>query len=241
MREYEFIYVVQPDIEPERLEEVHTKLESTITGGQGQILLRDDWGKRKLAYEIQKFQKGQYLFLQLLGDGKFIPEMERGLRIDPDVLRYMTIVIDDNVKDIGARIEWGKKETAERAERHAERERLDAERRERERVEAEERAARAEKEAAARVEKEAAAKAEQEASAAAETAAAAEPEAAAAAEPEAAAAAEPEAGASEPEAAAAPKAAAAAETTPEPKAEATPAADPAPAASDKPADSDGDS
>lgn len=176
MREYEFVYVVQPDAEPERLDEIHARVNATIEGGQGRILLRDDWGKRKLAYEIEKFQKGHYFLVEMLGDGKFIAELERGMRLDPDVLRYLTILVDESVKDVSARVERAEKESAERAERRAERERLERERQERERSEAAARAAAAE---------EAAAKA---ASEAAEAAAAESEEApAAAAEPEPAA------------------------------------------------------
>ncbi len=149
MREYEFVYVVQPDAEPERLAEIHARVESAIEGGQGRMLLRDDWGKRRLAYEIQKFQKGHYFLVEMLGDGKFISELERGMRLDPDVLRYLTILVDEQVKDEPARVERASKEAAEHAERRAERERLDRERQERERVEA---AARATATAAAEAE-----------------------------------------------------------------------------------------
>ena len=141
MREYEFVYIVQPDVEQERLDEIHARAESTISGGQGQVLLRDDWGKRRLAYEIQKFQKGHYFLVEMLGDGKFVSQLERDMRLDPDVLRYLTILVEDEVKDLPERLERAKREAAERAERRAERERLDRERQERERAEAAARAA----------------------------------------------------------------------------------------------------
>ena len=135
MREYELIYVVQPDATAERLQEIHDRIDATITGGQGMILLRDDWGKRKLAYEIDKFQKGHYFLLAFLGDGKFIQETERLLRIDPDVLRFLTVQVDEQVPDIDARVARANEEAAEQAKRREERERLEAER-ERERAEA---------------------------------------------------------------------------------------------------------
>jgi small subunit ribosomal protein S6 len=135
MREYEFTYIVQPDAEPDRLDEIHKRVESIIEGGQGRVLLRDDWGKRKLAYEISKFQKGHYFLVELLGDGKFVVDLERALRLDADVLRFMTVLVDDRVADIDARVERAKTEDAERAERRAERERLEAERHQREQEE----------------------------------------------------------------------------------------------------------
>ncbi len=128
MREYELIYVVQPDATDERLKQIHDRMDAAITGGQGMVLLRDDWGKRKLAYEIAKFQKGQYFHLAMLGDGKFIAEMERLLRIDPDVLRFLTVLVAEEVPDIDARVERAVEQAAEQARRREEREKLEAER-----------------------------------------------------------------------------------------------------------------
>ncbi len=135
MREYELIYVVQPDATTERLQEIHERIDATITGGQGMVLLRDDWGKRKLAYEVAKFQKGHYFLLAFLGDGKFIQETERLLRIDPDVLRFLTVQVEEQVVDIDARVASANEQAAEQAKRREERERIEAER-ERERAEA---------------------------------------------------------------------------------------------------------
>ena len=177
MREYELVYVIQPDATPEREDEIHARVDGAVEGGQGRSLLRDDWGKRKLAYEIQKFQKGHYFQLNFLGDGQFIPELERVLRLEPDVLRFLSVQIDDQVSDVDARMERARVDQAEQIRKREERARLEAER-----------AAAAEQ---ARLEREAAAEAEAKAAAPAE-AAKAEAEAGAPAE---AAEAEAEAGA----------------------------------------------
>ncbi len=128
MREYELIYIIQPDASDEREQEIHARIDGAIQGGQGLILLRDDWGRRKLAYEVDKFQKGHYFQLNFLGDGKFITEMERLQRIDPDVLRFLTVLVNENVTDIEARISEAKQQAEERAQRREEREKLEAER-----------------------------------------------------------------------------------------------------------------
>ena len=128
MREYELIYIIQPDATAEREAEIHAKVDGFVSGGGGTHLLRDDWGKRKLAYEMRKFQKGHYFQLSFLGNGAFVPDMERQLRLDVDVLRFLTVLADENVQDVEARITQAKEYEAEQARRREERERLEAER-----------------------------------------------------------------------------------------------------------------
>jgi small subunit ribosomal protein S6 len=95
-------------------------------------LLRDDWGKRRLAYEIRKFQKGHYFQVNYLGLGKEVAEIERLMRIDADVLRYLSVQANDDVKDIETRVVEAAKQAEEQARRRAEREKERAEREERE-------------------------------------------------------------------------------------------------------------
>jgi small subunit ribosomal protein S6 len=128
MREYELVYVIQPDASTEREAEIHRKIDEAIGASQGDILVRDDWGKRKLAYEIAKFQKGHYFQLNYLGAGREVSEIERRLRIDADVLRFLTVMVSREVKDVESRREEAKRQAEEQARRRAERERERAER-----------------------------------------------------------------------------------------------------------------
>ena len=137
MREYEFVYIIQPDATPEREAEIHGRLDQIIEAAGSQVLLRDDWGKRKLAYEIQDFQKGHYIQLNFLGSGTEIQELERAMRIDQDVLRFLTILAEEEVKDVEKRAEEARVQAEEQAKRREERARLEAEReRERARISA---------------------------------------------------------------------------------------------------------
>ena len=133
VREYELMYILNPDLTPEREAEIHARLDGGIEGGEGIILLRDDWGKRRLAYEIDKLQKGHYFVLNFLGSGAFIVDIERDLRLNPDVLRFLTICVNERVTDIEARKVKAKEQAAEQQRRREEREREAAERAERER------------------------------------------------------------------------------------------------------------
>ncbi|MGH0031189.1 MAG: 30S ribosomal protein S6 [Myxococcota bacterium] len=152
MREYEFTFVVQPEITEEGLEGICGKLEGVLEREGATRLFYEDWGRRRLAYEIQKFQKGHYLVLHFLDEGKSVPELERAARLEDSVLRFLTVLADEDVDDIEARKaeavtleEERKQKAAERAAREAE----EAEARAAEAAAAAERAAAAEAEAAA--------------------------------------------------------------------------------------------
>jgi len=136
LREYELVYVVQPDATVEREAEIGRRIDEVIAGAaDSDVLIKDDWGKRKLAYEIQKFQKGHYFQINYLGKGPEVKEIERRLRIDPDVLRFLTVLISEDVRDVEARRKEASEQAAIQAKRRQERER---EREERERRDLEE-------------------------------------------------------------------------------------------------------
>ena len=141
MREYEFTFVVQPEISEEGLASIQERFERTLTQQGAQKLFYEDWGRRRLAYEIQNFQKGHYLVLHYLNDGGANPEMERVARLDDSVLRFLTVLANDEVGDVEAR-------KAEAVELEEERIRKAQERVEREAEEAAARAAEAEARAA---------------------------------------------------------------------------------------------
>ena len=103
MREYEFTFVVQPEITEEGLDGICQKLESTLERTGATRLFYEDWGRRRLAYEIQKFQKGHYMVLHYLDAGTAVPEVERLARLEDSVLRFLTVLADDEVADVEAR------------------------------------------------------------------------------------------------------------------------------------------
>lgn len=126
-REYETAFIVQPEISDEGRAELCARLDGVLEREGATRLWLEDWGKRKLAYEINKFQKGHYYFLSFLDDGKVVPGLERTLKLEESVLRYLTVRVADKVADVEAR----KAESAEaekaQAERAAERAAREAE------------------------------------------------------------------------------------------------------------------
>jgi small subunit ribosomal protein S6 len=160
VREYETTFIVQPEISDEGVAKLCEKLDGVLTKKEAVRLLFDDLGKRRLAYEIQNFQKGRYVMLHFLDEGSVIPDLERSLRLEDSIIRYLTVLVDDSVADIDARKAWAAEEEkirTQRAEDRAAREAEEAARAEQEAVEA---AARAEEAATRAAEAEAAKKSE---------------------------------------------------------------------------------
>jgi small subunit ribosomal protein S6 len=137
LREYETTFILQPEITDEGVKSVRERLDSILERSGAIRLLYDDDGKRRLAYEIKHFQKGHYLTLHYFDSGKAVPEVERSLRLDESVLRFLTVKVSDTVGDVEERKKQAAEEEKIRAERAAERAALDAqEAREREAEEA---------------------------------------------------------------------------------------------------------
>ena len=127
MREYEFTFVVQPEITDEGIEAIQQRFEGILDQSGSEKLFYEDWGRRRLAYEIRKFQKGHYQVLHFLSDGAVVPELERSARLDDSILRFLTVLANEEVRDLDGRRseavgleEERVKRAAERAAREAE-------------------------------------------------------------------------------------------------------------------------
>ena len=121
MREYETTIIVQPEISDEGTAAILAKLGEILDKSQSERLFCENLGKRKLAYEINKFHKGHYYVLSYLSDGQVVPELERSLRLDESILRFMTILENPEVTDIEARKAVAKEKEAEQERKAAER------------------------------------------------------------------------------------------------------------------------
>lgn len=89
MRDYELMCVVHADLDETALNEVVQRISSWISDGGGTIVKTELWGKRKLAYPIRKQSQGQYVLFQLTMAPKFGITLERNLRLQEPVLRFM--------------------------------------------------------------------------------------------------------------------------------------------------------
>jgi len=114
MRRYETIVILDPDISEDGRAPVFDRISDTISQGNGFLVLRDDWGNRKLAYEIKKKPRGFYTRFDFCGTGTIVDEIERFCRIDDRVMKYLTVLIDeaadvDKLKEEAERAESEKK------------------------------------------------------------------------------------------------------------------------------------
>lgn len=96
-REYETIYILRPNVDTAEAEKVATRVRE-VTARLGATLTKvDTWGKRRLAYPIQKHTRGIYVYLRYVGFGDIVAELERNLRLLDSVIRFQTIVLEDMI------------------------------------------------------------------------------------------------------------------------------------------------
>lgn len=91
MRAYEVMYILRPDLEEEATKELVERFSALITANGGAELKVNEWGKRRLAYEIEKLNEGYYVLLNFNGEAETIEELERNMRISEKVIRFMTV------------------------------------------------------------------------------------------------------------------------------------------------------
>lgn len=97
MRRYETTFVVHPDLNEEEHQKVVQKVLGAVSQSGGEILQFQDWGIKKLAYKIKKQTRGHYIFLDYAAGPEVVREVERLLRLDDNVLRFLTVLVDDDV------------------------------------------------------------------------------------------------------------------------------------------------
>jgi small subunit ribosomal protein S6 len=93
--QYELIYILQPNVDDATTKDLQERLEQMITSQQGETLSIDRWGKRNLAYPIRKFGEGIYILHRFQMDPKGASELDRLLRFNESVIRYLVTRTDE--------------------------------------------------------------------------------------------------------------------------------------------------
>ncbi|MDP9727884.1 30S ribosomal protein S6 [Alicyclobacillus tolerans] len=91
MRQYETMYILKPELESEQISSLVEKYQSLVTEHGGQIDELQEIGKRRLAYEIDRHREGFYVLMKYSSDTDVTNELERVMRIEDNVLRYLTV------------------------------------------------------------------------------------------------------------------------------------------------------
>ena len=92
--QYELIYVVAPDVGEEAVSAVHEEVEALVARFDGRIVKTDNWGRRRLAYEIKRHKEGTYVLELIEGSGEMLRELDRRLRVLDQIMRHLVVRVD---------------------------------------------------------------------------------------------------------------------------------------------------
>ena len=96
-REYETIYILRPDVDNDAAERVVDRAKEVIARLDGTLTKLDNWGRRRLAYPIQKNNRGLFIYLKYVGFGDLVAELERNLRLLDEVVRFQTVLLAEDI------------------------------------------------------------------------------------------------------------------------------------------------
>jgi small subunit ribosomal protein S6 len=97
-RQYELVYILPPDTTEQQASDLHTQLESVVSRMNGQIDKTENWGRKKLAYEIGHHKEGVYVLDVINGSGDLMKELDRRLKVMDQVVRHMIVRVDEEKK-----------------------------------------------------------------------------------------------------------------------------------------------
>ncbi len=92
---YESVYIARPDISSAQVEALTQRLTEIVEAGGGRVTKNEYWGLKNLAYRIKKNRKGHYSLLNIDAPSEAVGEYERNMRLSEDVLRYLTVRVDE--------------------------------------------------------------------------------------------------------------------------------------------------
>ena len=97
-RQYELVYIVSPDASEQAVADLHTQVEQIVQRFNGTLDKTENWGRRKLAYEIGHAREGTYVVETITGTGELMKEIDRRLRVTDTIIRHLTVRVDEDLK-----------------------------------------------------------------------------------------------------------------------------------------------
>jgi len=98
VRQYELVYILPPDSTEQQVTELQEQLEAVVSRMHGQVEKMENWGRRKLAYEIGHHKEGVYVLEVINGSGELMKELDRRLRVMDQVIRHLVVRVDHEKK-----------------------------------------------------------------------------------------------------------------------------------------------
>jgi small subunit ribosomal protein S6 len=95
MKKYETIFILDPDLEDEKILSTVERLKGIVTQASGEIIKVEDWGKRKLAYKVKKKSRGHYYLIHFSGSPALLAELERNFRVMDAVIKFQSVRLDE--------------------------------------------------------------------------------------------------------------------------------------------------
>jgi small subunit ribosomal protein S6 len=103
MRIYENLFIVKPDATEEEIDHLIEQMSKNITTADGTVDKVDKWGKRRLAYRVEKQREGYYVLLTFTADSQVVREFERRMLTQDSIIKFLTVRIDETLKRIEKR------------------------------------------------------------------------------------------------------------------------------------------
>jgi small subunit ribosomal protein S6 len=98
VRQYELVYILPPDTTEQQVAETHEQVDAVVSRMSGQIEKTDNWGRRKLAYEIGPHKEGVYVLEVINGSGELVKELDRRLKVMDQIVRHLIVRVDEEKK-----------------------------------------------------------------------------------------------------------------------------------------------
>jgi small subunit ribosomal protein S6 len=112
-RKYELVYVVSPDATDDQITDLHAQVEAIVQRMDGEIEKTENWGRRRLAYEIGPHKEGTYVLELINGSGELMKEIDRRLKVSDLVIRQLVVRVDE-VQGVVERTKTKRTETSRR-------------------------------------------------------------------------------------------------------------------------------
>jgi small subunit ribosomal protein S6 len=96
-RQYELVYIVSPEATEQEVNDLHAQVETIAGRFGGQLERTENWGRRRLAYEIGHHREGTYVLEVLNGSGEMVKELDRRLRVTDNVIRHLVVRVDEEL------------------------------------------------------------------------------------------------------------------------------------------------